>query len=179
MIARGAAKPCRPQVGDTADRRCALAPADVAQTSGLLYRRLAACKVRNRSYWVGCCFLLLCGRVMASGAVFASDVSTTELVTNVPQLRALTFLPTNILCRVNCEGVVFWASPARDIFLLNGDELGGIRVEMDLRNYPPLQLGQKVRLEGEAVAGNGSLRQTFVDNDGLHPAVETSESLYL
>src|SRR5208283_2775764 len=86
--------------------------------------------------------------------------------------------PQNVLCAVRLEGAVLWASPTRDELILQEDA-GGMRVEMDLRGRPLLQVGQRVVLEGKAVAGYGRLREALVNNDGLHSPLEKTEAIYL
>jgi signal transduction histidine kinase len=52
-------------------------------------------------------------------------------------------------------------------------------VEMDLRHQPILQVGQRILLEGRAVAGEGRIREVLVDNDGLHRPTEKTETVFL
>jgi signal transduction histidine kinase len=100
------------------------------------------------------------------------------LLTNVLQLRDVAARQSGVNCSVSLEGVVTWASPGQDQFILQ-DESGGIRIQMDLRGQRALRFGERVRVEGGGVAGRGYLRETLVDNDGLHGPYEVSETIYL
>jgi hypothetical protein len=73
---------------------------------------------------------------------------------------------------------VLWVAADEDQFILE-DGSSGLLIEMDLRNQPPLQSGQPVRVEGNAVAGGGRIRDALVNNDGLHSAREKSDTVYL
>ena len=106
---------------------------------------------------------------------FPSPGLNTTLHTNIAQVRSQAHRLENAGCTVSLDGVVLWVSPAHDQFVL-ADDSGRIRVDS-----PNLarQVGQRVRLEGSAIAGHTRLRAPLIDNDGLHPASEKSETIYL
>ena len=99
-------------------------------------------------------------------------------LTNLREACPLASQPQNTLCTVDLEGVVAWASRGRDRIILQ-EGADALAVEVDLRNQPLLELGQRVRLEGKAVAGQGRIRETLIDNDGLHSPTEKSETVFL
>jgi signal transduction histidine kinase len=99
-----------------------------------------------------------------------------SLLTNVAQVRRLAARSESVGCAVRLDGVVLWVSPVHDQLVL-WDESGSIRV--DLANLPALAPGQRAHLEGSGVAGHSRLQAALVDNDGLHPALEKSERIYL
>ncbi len=129
----------------------------------------AALKSLCYAGWLG--WLALCFPARAAE-------SPTTVLTNVASVRPLAAEPQSTACRVHLEGLLSWVSPARDHLILQ-DDSGAMQVEMDLRNQPALQVGQRVLLEGSAVAGDGRLRETLIDNDGLHPPLEKTETIYL
>jgi signal transduction histidine kinase len=122
---------------------------------------------------------ILCIQFPALAATAANlpDVEAGTL-TNALEVCRLTRLPQNLLCAVRLEGIVLWASPAHDQIIFQAGK-SDIQVEMDLRSRPLLEVGQRVKLEGRAIAGYGRLREVLVDNDGLHPPLEKSETIYL
>src|SRR6516164_2765297 len=96
--------------------------------------------------------------------------------TNVAQVRRIAARRESIGCPVALEGSVLWVSPAKDEVILQ-DDTGGEDIRM--RDLPPLETGQRARLEGTGLAGLGRLREVLVDNDGLHAVTERSGSVYL
>jgi signal transduction histidine kinase len=98
--------------------------------------------------------------------------------TNASEIHRLCARPQNVLCALRFEGVVLWASPGRDQLVVQADT-ACVQIEMDPRTRPALQVGQRIAVAGNAVAGNGRLRETLLDNDGLHPALEQTETIWL
>ncbi|HTY89362.1 MAG TPA: ATP-binding protein [Candidatus Acidoferrum sp.] len=74
-------------------------------------------------------------------------------VTNIAELRRLSARELNARCAIRLEGNVWWANPAQRKLVLH-DASGTAELEMDLPT-PPVQSGQRVRLEG---CGNISRR---------------------
>ena len=134
---------------------------------GTLWRR---CRSAG---WVVIVFSEVIGLAAAESSWPGPAVS---VLTNVAQLRWLASRQEAVGCAVRLKGVVLWASPAQDQLLLQ-DDSGAIQV--DLRVQPPVQAGQRVRLEGTCLACSGILKEVLVDNDGLHPVAEKSGTVYL
>jgi signal transduction histidine kinase len=101
-----------------------------------------------------------------------------RVLTNVQQLRRAAAGPTTVPCSFRLDGIVLWAGPERDQFILQ-DGSGAMRFQMSLRGQPALQTGQPVHVEGRGFLGGGIVRDVLIDNDGLHPPVEKSAAVYL
>ncbi len=100
------------------------------------------------------------------------------MATNIVSARRLAASSQSVACSLRLEGVALWAAADGDKIILQ-DDTGGLLIEMDLRNQSVPQVGQRVRVEGTAVAGAGTIREALVNNDGLHSATERSETIYL
>jgi signal transduction histidine kinase len=146
-------------------------------------RKLGCCAVPKGWTWVFCwalCAISLPGQnrdlVAASSAGPESTVTT---LTHALQARRLAGRKGTSICDVRLEGVVLWASPAQDRFILE-DDSGGLMVKMDLPAQPTVSAGRKVLIEGNALAGEGAISSgPLIDNDGIHSAAEKSATLFL
>jgi signal transduction histidine kinase len=67
-------------------------------------------------------------------------------VTNIAQLRRISFQEPGASHLIRLEGSVWWVSPAREKLVLH-DASGSVELELDLPGHPA-QPGQRVRLEG-------------------------------
>jgi signal transduction histidine kinase len=83
-----------------------------------------------------------------------------------------------IACEVNLEGVVVWTNANANRFLIE-DQTGVLPVEIHFRSLPALRPGARVRLTGKGVVSSATLKQTVVENDGLHAVLEKLGAIYL
>jgi signal transduction histidine kinase len=120
---------------------------------------------------------LLLGLVAAKGGPIVASTAEAS-ATNSVEARRLAAGTQSVACSLRLSGVVLWVGPEADQFILQ-DASGGLLLETDLRNQPPLQIGQAVLVEGTAVAGGGRVREALVNNDGLHSATERAETIHL
>jgi signal transduction histidine kinase len=135
--------------------------------------------------WDWIVFLAVCAVLMAgrSGALAeitpAHPVPVAATLTNALQVRQLASRREVSGCSVRLEGIVLWVSPTRDRLMLQ-DASGGTVVKSDLSRERLLTTGQRVRIEGNCLAGGGEI--TFgavVDNDGSHSVTERSGEVFL
>jgi len=101
-----------------------------------------------------------------------------SILTTVRGVHRLVDPGKSIACGVRLEGTVLWESPDRDQFIMQ-DDSGGMRIEMDLRSQAVLKTGQQILLEGRGLVGPNGFREALVNNDGIHNAIERSQTLYL
>jgi signal transduction histidine kinase len=134
---------------------------------------------RTRGIWRFAILLaFLVGHFLNPLLAKSETVEAGTIITTVAQLRRLADSGQTVSCALRLEGVVLWVSPGRDQLIFQ-DDSGGIRVEIDLRSQPGLQMGQKILLQGGGLVGRDGLREALVNNDGLHPATEKSAAMYL
>ena len=134
--------------------------------------------VRNSAihYWL----LLL--TVELAGAGSAPEVLPSA-VTNLAELRRVSFFSPSGGYAIRLEGVVWWAN-AREGRLVLKDDSGAEELELELAGQA-LEPGQQVRLEGHGtIAQRGGGIQIgaagpVVDNDGVHGMIERAGSVYL
>lgn len=144
-------------------------------TNRVLRERITrATKVGRHALWMS----LLLGQLLKSEAADSENHQSPSVLTTISQLRHASESNQSIPREVRLEGSVLWANPNRTEFIFQ-DASGGIRVNMDLQSQPPLQIGQKVLLEGRGLLTGDNFSETFINNDGLHPISGKSQSLYL
>ena len=108
-----------------------------------------------------------------------SDELAAATVTNVAQLCRLASRLEQANYSVRLEGGVRWVSQGQDQLMIQ-DETGVAAVKLGLSSVTPLQPGQKIRLEGMCLAGQGEIAsRALVDNDGLHYSAEMSGTVFL
>lgn len=108
---------------------------------------------------------------------------TSEMVTNVRQIRLLAEQSPTASHSIALAGVVWWANPREGKFVLR-DNSGAEELEMD---FPGgfVATGQRVRIQGNgtiASVGDGfkiGARGPVVDDDGVHTMVEKAGAVYL
>ena len=81
---------------------------------------------------------------------------SSPVVTNIVQLRRLSFQGSNARYSIHLEGNVWWANPTQRKLVLH-DTSGTAELEMDFHTQP-VQSGQRVRLEG-----NGTITRRGAD----------------
>jgi signal transduction histidine kinase len=123
---------------------------------------------------------LFVGSNVLAGEESAYSVPVTALLTNVLQVRQLaTSSREAASCLVQLEGIVLWVSPAKDQLILQ-DDSGGLVLNIDLRQQPSVQPGERVRIEGSCLAGrSGIFSDAIIDNDYIHSSTEKSMTLFL
>jgi signal transduction histidine kinase len=121
--------------------------------------------------WAEMTLLLALGGLVRGGEITVGE-------TNLGRLTSLVARAECIGVRVDFEGVVLWASGARDLLAVRTAD-GTFMVKLDLRGLETLRPGDRVRLSGAGLAGQGLLDQALADNDGLHGAAERSGTVFL
>lgn len=121
----------------------------------------------------------VCTSAAAAGpAEPARPEALRPVLTNVLQVRQAMWRDQWMSYRVRLEGVVRWDMPGANRLFLE-DSSGALPIPIRRTGPPVVLTGQRVRVEGECVAGQGLLRQAMVDNDSQHPSEEKSGSIYL
>lgn len=138
-------------------------------------RKLHACGLVGSVTQV---FVVLCSALALMGAESGPAAGPIPAVTNLAYLRRVVWQEQFISYSVRLEGVVRWESRDRGrLFLEDGS--GAMPVPVTWEGEPAVLTGQRVRLEGNCVAGQGMIREALVDNDGLHAPQEKSGAIYL
>lgn len=137
----------------------------------------AMCKILRCAVKIAtlCCGLIFLTTLISAGPLLSDS---NAIITSVRDLKKIAKDDRSIFCAIRLEGVVLWENPNRDEIIFQ-DDSGGIRVKTDLRSEPFFPTGQKVLLEGEGLIGLDGLQEALVDNDGVHPSIEKSGTLYL
>lgn len=131
--------------------------------------------------WLGR-FMALLAISASFGATSASTQrGTLPILTSVSQACQLQDQKSCVNYAAHLEGVVLWASTARDRFILQDDSGPTALVRIDSPE-PALQAGQRVAVAGHCVIEGDRLSvgdQLVVDNDGLHIMTEKSGRIFL
>jgi signal transduction histidine kinase len=124
--------------------------------------------------------LLSGGSRVLAGEKPADPVPVAATLTNILQVRHLAASrPEAVSCSVQLEGIVLWASPAKDQLILQ-DDSGGMVVNINLHKQPSVQPGEKLLIEGSCLASRGGIvSEALIDNDGIHSSFEKSMTLFL
>ncbi len=108
------------------------------------------------------------------------QVSEIRTITNASELRRVALGQEIARFRVRLDGVLLWASTARNMVAFQ-DDSGGAILKIDLRKQAgPICGGQRVLIEGDCEAGIGEVGcLPLVNNDGAHIALQKSGEAFL
>ena len=129
---------------------------------------------------LACCAIVLAGAAGKLLGASSAPVETSAVETNIVQLTALISGSNRVEVAVDLVGEILWVDTAQEQIYLQTDA-GVLRVR-NLIDQPVLGLGQRIRLTGHGLAGQGFLDRfgkALVDNDGLHSLAEKSGTVYL
>src|ERR1035437_6796548 len=130
----------------------------------IIMARRSECRARGRAVLSGrlpTCGLLgtvtqfsivLCGAVALMGAEPGPAGGRVPVMTNLLQLRQGVWREQSVSYPVRLDALILWASQAQNRVFLQ-DESGAMSLPVDFHQQSPPLSGQRVRVEGNCVAG--------------------------
>ena len=141
-------------------------------------RRLKLAAIGSQANRIRILSSLLFLNVACLGPSTGMAIESKPVFTTIGAVKQAVEQTQSALCDVHLKGDVLWANAEHDQFILQ-DGTGGIRVTWELQAMPELQVGDQIWLNGTGAIDADGLHETLIDNDGVHPAIERSATVYM